>query len=356
MPSEKTRADSIRFYNTGATADGNAQTDPNASFGNFRSGTEMQPLTVSVTNPISNVTVDFVAGKSGAGVGTMNAPTSDTLTYSAPGGTTGSSVTILSGETKILEDGTDNTKFVRVTRTSATALAGTATLTLSINQSNSAGFDTVSSTERIAGDVNYRMVGIKNETTGNVNNINIQSRSLGTQQLSDVSWLAATGAGTIGTSGSFADWPDRGFCFVERTAGDTATAELVYYSSRTTTVLTVPSYGRDVGNGIDSIPTSGTAGASGDKLFSVPGILLQKDAPATQNTGAFANPANEATKPSVIDGSFYVYPGSVAANKLSIGTLAAGQIYAVCLARAVPAGQDPDGSVDYGFDLTFDAP
>ena len=44
MADEQTRADSLRFYHTGASADGNAQSDADASLGNYRSSTEVTVL------------------------------------------------------------------------------------------------------------------------------------------------------------------------------------------------------------------------------------------------------------------------------------------------------------------------
>ena len=45
------------------------------------------------------------------------------------------------------------------------------------------------------------------------------------QRVSDAIQLGASGAGTIGTTGSFADWPDSGFCHIKTSGG--ATREVV---------------------------------------------------------------------------------------------------------------------------------
>src|SRR5688572_24900429 len=122
MPDAMTRADALRLYLSGAASDGGAQADPNAALGNYRSSTEVEVLAATITSPIANVTVDYVAGANGTGSGSLAATGADTLAWTPPGGTQGTAVTILNGETKILEGGSSAAnKFIRVTRTSATA-------------------------------------------------------------------------------------------------------------------------------------------------------------------------------------------------------------------------------------------
>src|SRR4051812_37429689 len=108
MPDQKTRADSLRLYLTGAASNGGAQTDHNAAFGNYRSATEVAVLGATVTSPISNITINYVAGANSTGTGSLTATGSDTLAWTPPGGTQGSAVTILNGETKIVEGGDTN--------------------------------------------------------------------------------------------------------------------------------------------------------------------------------------------------------------------------------------------------------
>src|SRR5207253_209091 len=121
-------ADSIGVYRSGVAADGDAQSDPNASFGNHRAGTEVVELGVTRTSAISNVTINFVAGANGTGNGTLTASGDDELKWTPPGGTQGAAVTILNGETKILEGGAgEPSKYIKVTRTSASNLSGTET-------------------------------------------------------------------------------------------------------------------------------------------------------------------------------------------------------------------------------------
>ncbi len=130
MPEINTHADAVHAYLSGAASDGGAQASHDASLGNYRSSTALAGLGVTVTSPISGVTVDYAAHYNGTGSGTLAAPSADTLTWRAPNGSTGAAVAIANGETKILEDGSDPSKYIKVSRTSASALTGTATLTL----------------------------------------------------------------------------------------------------------------------------------------------------------------------------------------------------------------------------------
>jgi hypothetical protein len=66
--------------------------------------------------------------------------------------------------------------------------------------------------------------------------------TLGTQRVSAGGQLGASGSGTITISRRFLRLADTGFCHVKTSGG--STREIVYYSSRTGTVLTVPTAGR----------------------------------------------------------------------------------------------------------------
>lgn len=345
MPDEKTHADSLRVYLTGAASDGAAQADPDAALGNYRSATEAEQLAASIASAISNVTLDFVAGANGPGTGTLAAKSADTLAWTAPGGSEGAAVTIANGETKILEDGTDPEKYVRVTRTSTTALTGSATVTLTDAYNNLVGMDNISSAEAAAGDDEYRCLALKNESASQVKSVKAWIGTLGTQMTSSAAQLGASGAGTIeGGTGDFADWPDTGFAHIKTSAG--ATREVVYYSSRTDDVLTVPAAGREM------LGTSAAAGASDDTVDAVPGIAIAKEAPTAQPDGHFTDEtgAGEGSDPGV---SFSVACDE--ANGEDIGDLDAGEIYGLWIWRAVPAGQVADTSLINLINWSFDA-
>ena len=116
---------------------------------------------------------------------------------------------IANGETKILEASGSPGEFVRVTRSTASDLSGTATVSLSLEYNNGVGFDNVSSAEAEAGDTEYRALMIKNENAAQVKSVKVYLKTLGTQRVSGAAQLAASGAGSVEVSaGNLEDWPD----------------------------------------------------------------------------------------------------------------------------------------------------
>lgn len=346
MPDEKTHADGLRLYLTGADSDGGAQTDPDASLGKYRSSSEVSQLGITVTNPISNVTIAHAAGINGTGNGSMTATGTSELKWTPPGGTQGAGVTIANGETKILEGGTDTDKYIRVSRTSADDLTGTATVTLAEVNNNVLGYDDVSSSEASSGDTEYRCFAIKNETAGNITSIKFWLNTLGTQRVSAAGQLGASGAGTISISaGTFDDWPDSGYCRITQSGG--TLREIVYYSSRTSTALTVPAAGREL------LGTSASAGAATDTVDAVPGIAIAKDAPTAQPDGSFEDETGtgEGTDPGV---GGWVTGISSSSGYLDIGTLATLNIYGIWLKREMPVSTLATPSVSNAVKWSFD--
>ena len=341
MPDEKTRADSVRAYLTGAASDGGAQSDPNLSLGNYRSSTPLVSLDNVITSPIANVTVDHVSGSNGEGVGTITAATVNTLTWTPPGGTAGAAVTIANGETKILEGFGAPGKFVRVTRTSAVDLAGAATCTLTYKFNDLIGFDDTSAAEAAAGDVEYRALMLKNEASAAVKNVTVYIGLLGTNQASGAAQLSASGAGVITLStGNFNDWPDSGFCRIESSVG--TLREIVYYSSRTSTTLTVPADGRGL------LGTAAAAGSASDIIRAVPGIRIASEAPSSSHIQTIVD---ENTAPT---GRTWVTPVSKATG-LVIGDLASLALYGLWIEREIPVGATSEASVLKSIAIAFDA-
>lgn len=343
MPNAMTRADSIRAYNTGAGSDGAAQTNADASLGNYRSATEISVLAVVRNSAIANITLDYVAGANGTGTGTLTASGANDLRWTPPGGTQGAAVTIANGETKVLEGGGSDgaSKYIRVSRTSAAALTGTETDDLSDVVNNAVGFDNVSSAEAAAGDNEYRCIGYKNVGSVAVGGLTFWLGTLGTQRTSDTGQLSGSGSGTISTSGSLADWPDSGCCQVRDNAG--TLKEIVYYSSRTSTTLTVPSAGRGLGG------TSATAGAATDTITPVPPIRIGYETPG--GGGNVQTIANESTAPTGITWNTSI----TQAAGVSIGTLSAGAWRGLWVHRFVSAGAVAAASVLNKIQRAFDA-
>lgn len=348
MPDQKTHADSIRLYNTGASAHAAAQTDPNTSLGKFLSGTEIQCMSISRSNNIANVSVDYAARENGEGGGTLTASGADELRWTPPGGTQGPAVTIANGETKILEGGGGELqKYLRVSRTSATALSGTDTITLSKVLNNAVGFDNVSSAEQAAGDTEYRCIGLKNESGSSVENVKAYIKTLGSTQTTDGGQLGAAGAGTVITTGNMdaaTAWPASGFAHIKTSGG--ATREIVYYTSRTATTLTVPAAGRGL------LGTSAAAGGATDTMVPVPGVRIAKEAPTSQPNGQFTDKtgAGEGSAPALTFNN-----GITSATGESIGTLATTYIQGIWIERKVVAGATAQASNEIPIAIEFDA-
>ncbi len=345
MASEKTQADSIRAYLTGAGSDGGAQADPDAALGNYRSSTLATFIGQTLTNPISNVTIVYVSAACGVGDHVLAATGASELKFTPAGGTQGTGVTIANGETKIIvAGGSDHDKYVRVTRTSADALSGSVTIAAVNSVNNVIGLDNVTSAEASAGDDEYRAICIKNESANPTPAIKVYIGILGTQVTSDVAQLAASGADTIETTGDLSAWPDQGWAHVRDSGG--TTRETVYYTSRTGAILTVPAAGRG------RLGTSATAGAASDTVDSVPGIRLAKEAPTGDaSTGNAQTIADEDTAPTGRTWNAQL----TAALGISIGTLAAGEIYFLWIHREIPASAVADALATTKFHVEFDA-
>jgi len=341
MPELNTRADSLRWLHSGAASEGAAQTDPLACLGGFIASTEVTHVSWSVASPISNVTIDYVAGANGIGDGTLTAASAGTLTWAAPGGSAGAAVSIANGETKTLEDGTTPGAYVRVTRTTADALSGAATVTVSDVLNEAIGGSDLSGAEATAGESEYAAVFLKNTGDKDIKLLTIRVGVLATQATTSGGQLGSSGAGTITSAGAFADWPASGFAHIRTTAP--ATREIVYYSSRTNDALTVPASGRGL------FGTTAAAGASTDTIDAVAPVRVATELPSG---GAVQTIADGNTAPTGRTWS----TGITAATGIAHGDLAAGASVGVWLHRLQVAGTSaiPLSRVrlDVGFEAT----
>lgn len=349
MPVEKTRLDSVREYLTGAASDGGAQTNQALSLGNFRSSTEALSYGIGVTSPISNITIAYASGGNTAGAGSLQCVDANTLQWQdAAGGGYGIAQSIANGQTIILETLTSPGAFIRVTRTSATALApGTATVTLTELTDNVYAGNDVTSAQASSGITSYRATMLRNEASGSITAFLRWIGQLGTAQVSNSAQLAGSGTGTIGTSGTFSDWPLVGFAQVRSNTG--TLKELVYYTSRTNTVLTISSSSH---RGL--LGTSATAGASNDVIYSVPGIAIGLDAAGIQATGSSIQTiASEITAPTGITWSLAVTAADAAV--LNIGTLLTTQEIGFWVKRFFPVSSVSLPNNEYSLVHTYSA-
>jgi len=340
MATALTRSDGLGIYHTGASARGGTQRNALACLGGKRAATPMTRLAALMRNPIPSLLIDHVAGANGTGDGLIRALSATTLAYIAPGGAIGPTVTINDGDTVLLESADDD-KAIRVTRHGSTALAGEMTLNLMPAFNNALGMSNISSAARVAGRNDYASVMLRAHGAGSITNIAIWIGTLGTTRTTDAGQLGATGAGTITTTGSFADWPDAGWAHV-RTAAS-ATREIVYYTSRTATALTVPATGRA------RLGTSAAAGAADDTVASVPGLRIAIEAPDAN--GDIQVIASSTTAPTGVTWSTAL--SSIAG--LTIATLASGANYGLWVHREIPAGATVDGVAESLIKLQYTA-
>lgn len=343
MPDQKTRADSLREYLTGAASDGGAQTDPDSSLGNYRSSTETQSMTVVVTNAIAGITIAFVGGGNSVGDGLLNAVDDDTLQWKCNGESYGAGVPIANGETKIVEALDLPGAYLRVTRTSAAALSGTATVTLARALNNVYALDDVRSSEADSGDNEYRATILVNESAATIDSLKRWIGELGTSRVSDDNNLGASGSGTIGTTGSLADWPESGWCHIKNGA---TTREIVYYSERTGNTLTVPAAGRG------RLGTTAAAGAATDTIHAVPPIRIGIDPDGvTAGGAAIQTIANESTEPTGVTWD----TGITEDTGLNIGDMLTTEQVGLWTHREIPAGAVATTNVTVNIEDSFDA-
>jgi hypothetical protein len=346
MADEFTGPDAIRIHHTGASSHNAVQTDPDASIGNYMASTEATGVSWNESGVPANITVEYVGGNTSTGDATLAFPTSDTAQYTPPGGSIGSAVSIANGETKIVRGGgADYDSYVRISRTSATALSGSATLTISDTENNAVGFDNVTASEQSAGDDEYRCLAFYNASAVTVQDFLLWLTTLGTQRTSDVDDLPASGAGYIEiSSGTFDDWPQSGF--VKISTSSEVVKEVAYYSERTSTKLTVPAAGRGMGD------TSAAEGTDTDLVDAIPMFEIAPDPDGVDTTGAGENPGDEDTAPAGVS-SWYFPTRYDDANVLDIGDIASGSHIKIWFHRITVAGAtegvDVLNSVDYQF-------
>lgn len=349
MAATLTQADAVRLYLTGAASDGGAQTDPLESLGKYRSATEVAGMEVAVSQSIANITIDYVSHENGTGTAYLVAVTVDTVAWRSPGGAQGTAVAIANGETKQVSASGALGEYARVTRTSTTALAGSAVMLLSDRFNAAIGQRDVSVVDADpSGFERAWCLCVKNVSTGTVQRLKVWLKAIGTI-------VAAKDAYTTGVitlmvqGGTLHDWDDAGF------VKNTTTEEVMFYASRTADTLTIAAAGRDVYDETAGGEGVGMAGAQGATLVPIGGLRIAHEAPSAQPSGTFTdNTANDGEQlPGAL--SFVTPTSEDDADVLDIGTLTTGQIAGIWLAKYVLPGQEPTaGHFTQGVDASFE--
>jgi len=343
MADEYIHADAVGLFLTGAAGDGGEQIVPAASLGHHRSSTRAAQIGYQVLSCIPAVTVERVSGANGTGLGSIQICGENELQYTAPDGQPGDSVTILSGQTKLLESGGEREKFVVVKRHTSAAMTSSFTLQFMPIYNDVIGSSNIEDADRQAGEVKLRCIAYKAcHASQGVLGLKIWVNTLAERQISDSGQLPASGTGSLESSDPFTGWPASGFCRITTAAG--SLREIVYYSSRTETELIVPAAGRGL------LGTTAAAGAADDKLDAVPGIRIAKETPTA---GAFSIADDENDTAAVAGLSWST--GITESTGLDCGDLAAGEMVGLWIWLAVVAGAAASPKLINAIRWRFDA-
>lgn len=319
-------ADTVRFFLTGAASDGAAQTNVDASLGNYRSSTEAERIGLLHQSAIPGIAVVMASRDNGHNaVGLLASDSNGTLNYSLDGNDPGASQAVPLGGSITLRDDDNQAAWIRLTRTGA-ARSGSATIQFHEQFSNVFAMNDAPESESSSGGTRYRAVMVRSYS--DVTSLKFWLSSLATQATSSVTQLGGSGSGTIAAAaGSFKDWPQKGFAHI-RTSGGT-TREIVYYGSRTAAALTIPSAGRGL------LGTSAAAGAASDTIDSVSPYRIGWEDASPAASGNVQTIANESTAPTGITWSTAI---TQAAGIGPSATLKATQQGALWLRRTLQAG------------------
>ena len=297
-----------------------------------------------VEQPIYNARIDFVAGGNVEGTATLIGSATDKLKYTGVGDTVGAEVTYAATETLLLESADDDMAIV-VTKTDSEVFATDTEMQLTFRPvyNNALGMGNISNADRVSGEDYYRAIYLRTDPSATpiaVTNVKVWIQGLADAVTTDTTQLGGAGAGTIETTSSFATWPEYGWAHIINVGG--TTVEIVYYTSRTATVLTVPAAGRGL------LGTSATAGGATDSVRAVPGIRIAKEVPVG---GVIQTIADELTAP----GGVTWDNGLASTTGLSEATLDATDGLGIWIHKEIPVNLVPgsaeiENTIAYQFD------
>jgi hypothetical protein len=273
------RADSIREYLTGATADGLLQDQPNLSTGNYRSAMEAFVYGIFIGVPyLQGAVIEAASAGNTPGTGVLSSPDGLSLQWYPPGSAVpGPLCSFANAIGSQIVEGPNPSQFLRVFGNLPFATNGSP-ITLTVLLNNVFGFPNVPDALATSGESQYRATILVNQSQSDVTFYSRWLALFGTPQISNVAFLSASGAGIIQTTGVFTDWPTSGWCKITRSNG--FPRESVYYTSRTSQTLTVPAAGRgQFGSTIQS-------GNITDFLYPIPGIAIGWDPTRAQPVGS----------------------------------------------------------------------
>jgi hypothetical protein len=327
-------ADSLRIYHTGDCCDGCDDVTQGQSLGRYRSATEVQRIGILQNTAINGVLIGEASGNNGLGAGSIFAVGGNSVWFSAPNGSPGTTTALTVGTETTLYDGTDPTKWVRVARTSSSTLTGIANLEFHPVFNNVFAMNNAEDAESSAGSNKYRAVMCRNEATGPLLNVSAYVLPLGSSVVCS-SGLPSSGSGAI--YGDFCGFPAKGWVAI---ANGAVLREIVYYSSRTDSALTVPSLGRA------RLGTTASAGTSGDTITPVPNIRIGWEWAEPFVAGSIQTIANENTSPFI----------NFTTGTLNIGWVLPNEQFGLWIHRELPGGVGASAKVENSIGIRFTAP
>lgn len=319
MGTIKTNEDALRIWLTGDPA-GTSWTHASSL------GGAKLPIEVSqgfhVASPLPGIQIEHVNGS--AGTGYLKADGSSFYWWAPGDSGYGSGVAVASGTSAILYSATTTYGYVRVTNVYApTGCTGVAQITVLSEMNNVIGL----SNSLTTGGATYRALMLENVGSSTISSLYVYVYPLTSAVTTSAAQLGASGAGTLeGAASAFAAWPASGWAYIWTTGN--LVREIIYYSERTASVLTVPALGRA------QLGTSAAAGAATDTVTCTSPIRLGSEAvDANKQIQAVAD---ETTAPSGV--TFYAVPKYYAGYVLSLGDLIPGARLGLWLKRNVPSG------------------
>jgi hypothetical protein len=214
---------------------------------------------------------------------------------------------------------------------------GSAQLSFVEQFNNAFGGDNVAST----GGSYYRAVMLKNESVKTISSLKLWVDPF-TDYVIPTGALPSSGTGTItGATGAFCGWAFSGWARIETAGG--SLREIVYYRSRTDTVLTVTTSGRA------AFGTTAAAGSTTDHVFSVPGVAIGYELASPMVGGSIQTISDDQTPPVAVSLSTSI----TASGGLAIGTIQPNEQVGIWISREIASSATAIASILNSIRVSF---
>lgn len=323
MAAAYTRADQIGLYLTAPLGNADAG-NASACLGGARQAQQVRQLDAMINGDLASVIVEQIGGMAGEGSAQVRAASTTTVAYTAPSGTEGTAAALTDGGVVLLEGGTTS-KYIRLRRDGADSMADAITLDIRKIYGGLVGIGDVSTADNATGINEYLAGMVCAHGEAGSAETKIYLGTLGTQRVTGVANLAATGSGTLqtGTTNGFSDWPTSGYARISTSGG--TLREIVYYDARTSEVLTISDETHRA-----LLGTSMAAGSSTDIVDCIPGIRIGVETPDAD--GFIQTIADRETAPTDITWS----TGTTAATGVTVPALPTLGTYGLWIHRQIP--------------------